>query len=402
MKKLISVLFTLLLAVVCSTESQAGPVMCDNTRIAQKPNAFSRTFRFETRQISKTNQTNSDLEITRADFAKHMEVGNERIFISAEDPNGMIAMNVGSVDINGTNAQTWILPDFSGYNTDSMRFEHVTVASTGFEGYYPEVTHAVKYLDAGRFIEANGYELYALDDVELFSYGYTAVDAETSETYMEDLYLAMSPVPLKIGEAYTGYVLFEYSEDPNYDSTLFQQDYDVVGYGTLNLPNGKSVEAIKLIFTEYETDYKDGEIIDEYYYEEIVWYSKEGYYVRVGIDDAWTQEGDAEVYYIDYQEITKTNAVTSLEDFTQHKLNLFPNPVAKGQSLNFQTDANFRPDLVELFDVQGKKVGSMPLSGNSNNQFEVGIPQSLTSGVYFYLAYDQKENGLARGKIIIE
>ncbi len=289
-----------------------------------------------------------------------------------------------------------MLPKFTDYNIKTAEVEHVSVASTGYGNVYPEVNRAIKYKRSGN------YELYALDEHELFFYGYTETDEDTQEQSVEDFYTALSPIPLQIGEAYTGYVVFEYTEDPEYDSTVYQQDYDVVGYGTLNLPDGESTQAIKLYFTEYETDYKDGEIVAEGYYEEVVWYSEDGYYVRAGVtaDDIWEQEGKTEFDYIEFQSIKDVSKITGLEDFVQHSLNLFPNPIAKGETLNLQATADFTPNSIELYNIQGKKVSE--IQPNENNPSQFSLPNTVSSGMYFYLAYDKKKNGLAKGKIIVE
>ncbi len=219
---------------------------------------------------------------------------------------------------------------------------------------------------------------------------------------MEDYYLTISPIPLQIGEAYTGFVIFEYSDDPEYDSTVYEQRYDVVGYGTLNLPDGESTQAIKLYFTEFETDYKDGAIVEDDYYEEVVWYSEDGYYVRAGVtaDDIWEQEGKTEFDYIEFQSIKDVSKITGLEDFVQHSLNLFPNPIAQGETLNLQPTADFTPTSIELYNIQGKKVSE--IQPNENNPTQFSLPNTVSSGMYFYLAYDKKKNGLAKGKVVVE
>ncbi len=382
---------TLLFGVSASEVFAHASPCWDTAREKKKPKQFSRTFDFSKRKIANPEKTKSTLEITFEDFQEHTKVGTKRNFLSAEPENGTIPMNVGVIDIDGTASQSWTLPNLEGYEGYSLDLEHITVESSGFEGYYSEVNQAIKIGTDGTV------QMNTLDQDEFFMYGYSEPTGPNGEQEMIDYYGAMSTVPLKIGESYTGTVVFEYTEDPDYDSTVYLQHYDVVGYGILKLPNGDTDEAIKLIFTEEETDYKEGAAVAYSSYDEFVWYTKTGHYVRAGVDDAWNQEGKTELHYINYQWIEK---VTGLEDFTSYSLNLFPNPIAKGETLNLQATADFTPNSIELYNIQGKKVSE--IQPNENNPSQFALPNTVSSGLYFYLAHDKKKNGLAKGKIMVE
>ncbi len=151
----------------------------------------------------------------------------------------------------------------------TIGYEHIELLEARSPDFYPEATHVV--YNTG----AEEYEFFELTEDDLFILGH-----DNGEDEPNDIYTTLSPIPLELGEGFTGVVTLIYSEEPVYDSTEYIQDYDVVGYGTLNTPEEDSFQALKLIFSEQVLDYtKDGEVIEDSYYEEIVWYTKEGYYV---------------------------------------------------------------------------------------------------------------------------
>ncbi len=235
--------------------------------------------------------------ISTADFASHLNVGNQRSFQYAEVSGGTISMDIGGIDVEGVSPQIWNLPDLSTYNAATRTLNHIPVAEAIGASDFPETTHALKWADS------NQYEFYQLSDVDLFFLGYIE-DATATKPQTFDYYSTLSPVPLDLGDGFTGIITFIYEGESEPDSIEYHQFYDVVGYGTLNTANRGSDDALKLIFTEQEFVYKNGAVVEQSEYSEIVWYSKKGLYVRAGINDPWNSEGVVDLQYVEYQYLT--------------------------------------------------------------------------------------------------
>ena len=69
---------------------------------------------------------------------------------------------------------------------------------------------------------------------------------------------------------------------------------------------------------------------------------------------------------------------------TYEKLDIFPNPVQSGQSIQIKipADINLNQGIVSIYSVGGKLIDKKALP-NSNNDFELSIPSYITSGIYY-------------------
>lgn len=303
-------------------------------------------------------------------------------------------MDIGIIDPEGTTAQEWTIPDYD-WISDKLKFdyEHIEVSEARVPNFYPEATHVVHDKTRGQ------YEYFELSNQDLFLLGFDEGEGEP-----DDYYTTISPIPLGLGEGFTGVVTLVYDDDPTYDSTKYIQAYDVVGYGTLNTPEGDSFEALKLIFSEQGLDYtKDGEEVEDFYYEEIVWYTKEGYHVRMGIENAWETEGEAALDYIIMQRVKRTDGVTSTKDEVASSLTkLYPNPVRAGQKLLLELHENLEGNTIEVFNLQGKSVALIQAERVSSQQLEIIIPEGLSAGMYLYKAILEGNERFVSGRVIVE
>ncbi len=255
-----------------------------------------RLFKPKGTSAMRRSSSNSPASITTSDFYSHLNVGNQRSLQYAE---GTIPMDIGAIDIQGTSPQTWVLPDLSSLEiTFQQNGSHIAVSDGYAYKEFPEATHALTWQGVP------GVEFYQITDgLDLFFLGYTE-NILQPEPKVTDYYSTLSPVPLDLGDGFTGIITFIYEGNSELDSIEYHQFYDVIGYGTLQTTNQGSDNALKLIFTEKEYNYKNGVITDSTIVNEIVWYSKKGLYVRAGIDNPWESEGNVNLNYIEYQWLT--------------------------------------------------------------------------------------------------
>lgn len=85
---------------------------------------------------------------------------------------------------------------------------------------------------------------------------------------------------------------------------------------------------------------------------------------------------------------------------TYKKLDIFPNPVQSGQSIQIKipADINLNQGIVSIYSIGGKLIYEKALP-NSNNDFELSIPSSITSGIYYLVI--QTDRIMLRNKLIV-
>jgi hypothetical protein len=354
---------------------------------------FSLEHRYAIKRSSDHNRA-VGVVITYENLLDHLALNKVRQYVEAEASSSHpLTMDVGGIDLNGDTPQTWIMPDLSSFATNAQMIDHVDWSATGLEVGYPEQTHAF-YIPT-----VDTYEFYELTQDDLFLYGMGNVDED--EVYFEDWYLTMAPLPLEWGLDYEGTVVFIYEEDPDYDSTIFIQHYEVVAHGTLETYDEGSVNAVKLHFTEEIKDYKDGEVIENDINHEVVWYSEEGHYLRGLLEEGGSFTDETSFDILRYQKISQSVSTEQLHgaDMT---LDLFPNPVSAGDVLTISIKQELHLGLIQLYDMQGRLVQQMDVSGlGAVRNFRVQLPSDLMSGMYTYQVQSPKGESLAQGKLNI-
>lgn len=362
---------------------------------------FRRTYtkrsRSQNRKISGIAQVrNGDAPIiSKAEFEDHMALDKKRIFKVVPLGNS-IPLDVGAYDQDGVAAQVWNMPDFSQYNViDNFTIEHITPESSGFEDEFPEATHCF-YM-----AHSNTYEFVEMAEEDLFILGRIIVDMN-DEGDVLDTYLTATPFPLEMGLEFEGIVIIEYTDDPDIDSIIYTQEYIVSGYGTLNTYDDGPVEAIKLNYTQTNVDYKDGVVIDSFFLQEIVWYSPEGHYLRGSLVEGAPTSGQTTIGHFEYQRLD--NSVSTKDEQAQGtSLNYFPNPVSAGDVLTVTNSQGTPFGLVLLYDMQGRMVQQMDLSGmGTMSNFQVQLPSDLVAGLYTYQVYSPQGTSIGLGKLQIQ
>ncbi|GAB5550559.1 MAG: hypothetical protein Sapg2KO_01500 [Saprospiraceae bacterium] len=334
-----------------------------------------------------------DIVVGYEDFLEHLALGISRNSKIIPIGNN-IPMDVKGIDTTGNVLQTWDMPNFSNYEFLEANVEHVPLAESGFQDSFPDLTHAF-YIS-----EVNSYELYGLTEDDLFLYGFGLFD-EDNQAYAEDYYSALSPLPLEWGLGYTGIITFILEDDIEYDSIEYIQYYDVVASGTLNTYDDGPVDALKLIFTEEGRAYKDGKVIVQDSFDELLWYSKKGHFLRAGIDQENPLTGPTSFAYLEYQKIS-LNTATSTKNHQLQRLNYFPNPISAGQTLTIDLEQTQNLGFADLVNAQGQLLKRLDLSEiNQQGQLQIDIPAELPSGMYFYRLHSDQGSLLGTGKLQI-
>ena len=366
--------------------------------------SFTRTYKhFKTTSHNKVTRSDhsargSGLVITEAEFRDHIDVDKER-FVSIIARGNIIPMDVGAFDQFGDERQEWEMPDFNDFELFSgdPTIQHVTPESTGFAHAFPEATHCFFF----PYQNQNVYQFAEMTSDDLFILGTVEVD-EDDYGYIFDTYLTATPVPLELGLEFEGTVIVEYTDDPEIDSMISIQDYIVSGYGTLNTYDEGPVDAIKLNYSELSLEFKNGEVIDSVTVRNIVWYSSKGHYVRGRLDEDVPATGQTTFNEMVYQRLDTGVSTREVEDYTG-LLNYFPNPISAGEVLNITIEEDMEFGLIQLFDMHGRVVQQVDLSGMGPlRSFQVQLSESLVAGIYTYTVQNMQGKLIGQGKLQIQ
>lgn len=348
------------------------------------------TYSSHTKRKTPIARRAEDVVITYDDFLDHLKVENERKVMRLD--NSSISMDIGGFDSTGENPQTWVMPDLHELGATAFTGNHIGLETTAFSDSFPDPTHVL------HAIESDRNEFYQLTQDDLFYYGYEESELVSGGPFAVDVYTALTPVPLNWGLEYTGIVAFiAPEEETEYDSIHYVQLYDVIAQGTLVTFDDGEVPAVKLIFTEEAYSYKDGVETFEGLFDELIWYSKEGHYIRAGIDDAYADTGLVDLTYMTYQKIT--DEVTGITNTIKNKsMDFFPNPVEAGDILHFNADYSLLSNSITFFNMQGVEVTQLAFASAN----EVLVPNTLENGVYFYQINSNNGSETFSGKIQVE
>lgn len=368
--------------------SGAAPVQFERTYFSERASSRKTEVKITRKPRLRSAQ---DIVVNYEDFLAHLAPGLSRT--SQAIPLGnTIYMDVKGIDTTGNNLQVWDMPDFSNYEIVEANVEHVRLEESGFQDSFPNLTHAF-YIPS-----ANVYELYELTPDDLFLSGFGEFD-ENNQAYAEDYGSTLSPIPLEWGLGFTGIVTFILEEDIDYDSIQYIQYYDVVETGILNTYDEGPVEALKLIFTEEGRAYKNGIVIEENSFDELIWYSTKGHLLRAGIDQANPLTGETILDYVEYQKISTP---TSTKNHQLQQFNYFPNPIAAGQTLTIDMEGSQNLGFADIVNAQGQVLKRLDLSeANQQTQLQIDIPAELPIGMYFYRLHSDQGSLLGTGKLQI-
>lgn len=342
----------------------------------------------------KTEETKG-VEITFEDFTNHMNLGNTRTVLIL---NESVMMDVKSIDATGDTPQIWTLPNFDNYATAKLSIEHLALSTTSLKDSFPNPTHTSITKD---FLgNQDKYEMYQLNNDELFYYGFGMQEKSGTVTDIYDHYRVAAPIPLKWGTEYTGEVTVVYSEDPVYDSIQLQQHYDVIAHGTLKVFGEEDVAAVKSIFTQIELEYKNGVMIAKDSVEQLLFYSKKGHFIRADVEDVWNKDGLVELKRMTYQKINEGAIVGVTKIATNFSGTMFPNPVVSGQVLYLESENLESAFKVALYNMQGQEVSTSYFETESKaGQLQVKVPDGIPQGIYSYRILDKNDVFLIQGRI---
>jgi PKD repeat protein len=89
--------------------------------------------------------------------------------------------------------------------------------------------------------------------------------------------------------------------------------------------------------------------------------------------------------------------VTSLEKLSSSEFNVYPNPIKKGNQLNFEIKKS-QKYYIEIMDCVGK---NSFMSSIKENESSLRIPDKFKSGIYILTIYDDSKNIINMRKISI-
>lgn len=99
--------------------------------------------------------------------------------------------------------------------------------------------------------------------------------------------------------------------------------------------------------------------------------------------------------------INATSVVSSVKDVQLVEGKFYPNPVAAGRQLFVQTQEPINAQLLQLVNMSGQVVNSRALDAQSTDRFDIDVPASLPSGMYFMRVISQSGKLMAVAKIDI-
>ena len=418
MKKKYILFSALLSAFITFQKMNAGSMPCwDTAKSSIKKVNFKRKFKKSKSEFSKTINTNvankeTPIEIVYNDFLDHLSLNKSRIGIVHD---GLVNMDIGYID--AANNELWVLPNLKDLNAAEVDVFHVTPESSGIvdelynQDYVVNATHAIH-------VESTDiYQIFGLDEENLFLYGLGEIDefdddedGDYEDRIAINWFGTQSPIPLKLGVSYESKVTFKtedyipFSDDDEYsaiDSVQYKDIYRVIGQGVLRTFDDGDAEAIKLIYTEEERVFEGTDTISFEKRQEIVFYSKKGHFVRANIDDAENSEGNVILDGIVYQKIEEKKTA-SVADENLLGITMYPNPVKAGKNITLRSELSLKNNIVEIYNVNGQKIGSSLFTNINSNQYQAKIPENLSSGIYFYKVKNQQGSSVKQGKIKIE
>ncbi|MCB0523351.1 MAG: T9SS type A sorting domain-containing protein [Lewinellaceae bacterium] len=373
------------------------PENCGNGFSGQAP-IFIRSYKHskKSNHVALKNQSHSQLGVTisKSDFEAHLSIGNMRSFKYIPVGN-IISMDVKEIDQTGDTPQTWDMPNFNNYTNTEVLMQHVAPQASGYLNEYPTATHCI-YSP-----ERNAYEMFEMTDDDLFELGLIYV-LGPNEADLFDLFTTASPLPLEWGLKFEGIVTVLYTQDPDADSTVFTQLYEAVATGTLNTYDDGPQDAVKLNFNYLRQDFKNGQVIDQNQYDEIVWYCKSGHYLRGTLLTGAPMEGLTTFNHMKYQKLTGSSSAThSAQPVLPGRQ--FPNPVTAGEILTVQLPESLVSGHIEVMNMRGVVVANIDISHPSaDHVFEVQVPAQLPAGMYAYSLFNQKNERVTSGKVQVQ
>jgi hypothetical protein len=312
------------------------------------------------------NKSANALSITYDDFLNHLVPGLDRLGQILIDPAG-IPMDVGGEDVEDV---TWNMPDFTLQGTLQLRNTFSEeVNSTPFTGDFPEanITHAFQ---TGAY-----YEYYEVIPDMQEETGAVYYYGASDESFIYPGDLVHAPVPLSLGlglfEAEFGAVDCALLEggcgtgNPAEAYYLMTQEFEEVATGTLNTYDNGPTQAIKVRNSHIERVYDaDDNLLEENLTDYLIWYSKDGHYMRAELADGAPWVGNTNFVQIEYQKLSSGSLPVQWREVTAE--------VKKDREVEVrwstETETNSERFIVER-SVDGtnyQQLSSVPAAGDTN------------------------------------
>lgn len=92
---------------------------------------------------------------------------------------------------------------------------------------------------------------------------------------------------------------------------------------------------------------------------------------------------------------------TSVNEFGQATVEIYPNPATAGQMLNIRANIGQPVAAVQLFSVSGQKVHEVALNSEVISGAAFVVPANLEAGIYFVNLLNSKGTSIGQNKIVV-
>ena len=294
-------------------------------------------------------------------------------------------MDVGSPSSSA--AQSWTLPTF--VVLDSSRVDNVLPSSTPFAADFPGATYTetFSFTDTGMtfqlftYLELSNGWLSFIGNVEYIygSSGGHSIDSSIIQYESKPLI----QLPISLGDVVEATPDTTAIGPGSFQVSTTTTTYDA--YGTLTLANG-SFQALRSYEVSTYQDYANDTLFYSTTSYSLVWVTREGHQLTVGIDSGATS-GTVRLSSIsvDYAGPTPTLVRKTVEQPEQFSLQQnYPNPFNPSTVISYQVPASGQVTL-RVYDILGREMATLVDERENAGSYSVRFDGSrLASGVYFY------------------
>lgn len=263
-----------------------------------------------------------------------------------------------------------VIWDFSDLNEiEEQVFDYIDPSSTIFGYQFPNSTLCGVGSD-------NYHSFYSVSDEHLIVEGYAGYEQGSMDT-IKILYSDVEefiPIPFEFGD--THFDTFEGATEALGFAIPFEGEIDleVDGYGTLILPNGTFENAVRYHFNRTQENTILGQTTTNTK-EQWGWMSPDYRFWLCLMEINNDGFGDEDVVWYSKNPLTLSTEVEERET-----VEIYPNPLSVGESLQFNFDAESSA-LIELYSLQGRKIESFRMQVHTGEN-RISFRKNLPAGVY--------------------